>query len=865
MKSKINQLIHWIKNHSLLLKLIFLGSVLIFVANQVTHIAQGMSWQDIFQTMGQQKKLTSITMIVIGCLGVLPMFLYDYVVVKVLEESGKPKMETREWIVSAWVTNTINNLAGFGGVVGATLRANFYGKDIARKKVVATVSKVALFMISGLSILSFVTFIDVFFVRPESLFREYWIWLFLGSLIAPVLFVFTRLKRYTLFKQFYPKKVFLLFGASLGQWMGAMCVFLTIGQLMHVPVSSLAIYPMFIIATLIGMLTMVPGGMGTFDVLMILGLSQLGVSQSTAVVWLIYYRLFYYVVPFFTGILLFIHQAGVKINRFFDNLPRIISQKLAHTILIAALYFAGIMLVLLSTVTNLSNVSRLFQVLLPFSFNFLDQTFNMLIGFLLLGLARGISMKVRKAYWPTIILLIFGIINTISRTTSWQLILVYLIILLAVFLAKKEFYREKFVYSWGALVIDSLLFGCLFIIYAVAGYYSSHPEKTGPMPQTFLLFPSDDIWFSGLVGLGISMIGLITLYQYLADTTEHLGETLETERLTKILSRFGGNESSQFLYLENYEYYYYQEHQEDLVLFGYQIKADKCFVAGNPIGDPEKWVQATFSFMNQADLLGYRLVFYRISDEYVMMLHDLGYHFMKVGEEGIICFNDVVQPRETKESMPMRQLTNAGYTFHLYQEPVSDEIFEELKRVSNIWLGTNKEKNFISGQFDRSYLDLATIGVMCNKQKKIIGFITEKKVSTGEKGAYDLLRYSDEAPAETSAFLMTHFIDACKQLGYSTIDIGIAPLANVGETKYSFFEERLINILYNYGYHIYEFQDKRKTKEQYVTKWNSRYCAYPKQSNAMFTFVQLLLLINRGRNKKVFLVEDVMLIDDEDD
>lgn len=65
-------------------------------------------------------------------------------------------------------------------------------------------------------------------------------------------------------------------------------------------------------------------------------------------------------------------------------------------------------MILLSTLTNLSNISRLFQVLLPFSFDFLDQTLNLLIGFLLLGFARGISQKVKRAFWPTILLLILG-------------------------------------------------------------------------------------------------------------------------------------------------------------------------------------------------------------------------------------------------------------------------------------------------------------------------------------------------------------------------------------------------------------------------------------------------------------------------
>ncbi|MGX7245397.1 bifunctional lysylphosphatidylglycerol flippase/synthetase MprF [Enterococcus quebecensis] len=862
MKLKLNQLFHWLKAHSLLLKLIFLGSVLIFVANQVTHIVQGMTWQDVFHTMGQQSRFRIIGMVLVGLVGVLPMLLYDLVVVKVLEEQGKPKMSRWEWFVCAWVTNTINNLAGFGGVVGATLRANFYGKDVSRKKVVATVSKVALFMISGLSILAFLAFIDIFFIRPNSLFTEYWVWLLAGSLIAPALLLFTQFKKYTLFKDFFPKGIFLLFGASLGQWLGAMFVFLSVGALMQVDVSLLSVYPMFVIATLIGMLTMVPGGMGTFDVLMILSLSQLGVSQSTAVVWLIYYRLFYYVLPFITGIILFIHQTGVKINRFLDDLPRIFSQKMAHLILVAALYFAGIMMVLLSTITNLSNVSQLFKFLTPFSFDFLDQTFNMLIGFLLLGLARGISMKVKKAYWPTIGLLIFGIINTISRTASWQLILVYLVILSAVFLARKEFYREKFVYSWGALAVDSILFSFLFIIYAVAGYYSSHPDKNGPLPHMFLLFPSDDVWFSGLVGLGISMIGLITLYQYLADTDKRLGESFQEARLTALINKYGGTEGSQLLYLKNYTYYYYQENGQDEVLFGYQIKANKCFVLGDPVGHKAKWMQATLAFMNAADLLGYQVAFYRTSESYAMILHDLGYNFMKVGEEGIVDFSmvDSAPISLATNSMELQHLTNLGYTFTMYHEPVSEELFQELLRVSDEWLGSQRERNFVGGQFDRDYLSLSDMGIMRNKGHEVIGFIIAKTIIQNDEISYDLLRYSEKAPEHSTDFLLTHFIAEYQNRGYRSVDLGTAPLSNVGETKYSFLNERLINVFYKYGDQLYGFKDTRKEKERYVTTWEPRYFAYTKQSNVWFAFIQLVLLIERGKRKSISLVEEAMIL-----
>lgn len=858
MKRKLKQLFQLMKEHSLLLKLIFLGSVLIFVANQITHIVQGMSWQDVFQTMGAQSRLRILGMILAGILGVLPMLLYDRVVVRVLQKQGKPKMPFWDWFVSTWVTNTINNLAGFGGVVGATLRASFYGKDVPRKKVVATVSKVALFMISGLSMLAFVAFVDVFFIRPDSIFREYWVWLLAGSLIAPALFLFAQFKKYTLFKDFFPREIFWLFGASLGQWLGAMFVFLSVGALMQVDVSLVAVYPMFIIATLIGMLTMVPGGMGTFDVLMILGLSQLGVGQSSAVVWLIYYRLFYYVLPFITGIILFIHQAGVKVNRFFDNLPHLFSQKAAHFILVTALYFAGIMMVLLSTITNLSNVSRLFELLLPFSINFLDQTLNMLIGFLLLGLARGISMKVRKAYWPTIGLLIFGIINTISRTASWQLILAYLVILSAVFLARKEFYREKFVYSWGALAFDGGLFSLLFIIYAIAGYYSSHPEKNGPLPHMFLLFPSDDVWFSGLIGLGISMIGLITLYHYLAETNKRLGESYQEERLNALLAKYGGTEGSHFLHLKNYGYYYYQENGEDQVLFGYQIRANKCFLLADPIGNPEKWMQATLAFMDEADLLGYQLVFYRVSERYILILHDLGYNFMKIGEEGLIDFTQTTSALLASDQMELKHLSNQGYYFTMYHEPVSPELYQELVRVSEEWLKNQRERNFISGRFDRKYLDQNDVGIFRNAQHEVLGFITAKPITAGKEISYDLLRFTEAAPEQTTDFLLSHFIAEYHHLGYTLMDIGTAPLANVGETKYSFLKERLINIFYQYGDRAYNFKHTRIAKEIYVTHWEARYFAYYKQSSVLFAFIQMALLIEYGKGQAVSLVEEVM-------
>ncbi|WP_252217095.1 lysylphosphatidylglycerol synthase domain-containing protein, partial [Clostridium sp. CMCC3677] len=78
------------------------------------------------------------------------------------------------------------------------------------------------------------------------------------------------------------KRELTLIIASLLEWGFAFGCFAIIGTLMGEPVDIFKVFPLFVIASVIGIASMVPGGVGTFDVVMILGLSQLGVSQELA-------------------------------------------------------------------------------------------------------------------------------------------------------------------------------------------------------------------------------------------------------------------------------------------------------------------------------------------------------------------------------------------------------------------------------------------------------------------------------------------------------------------------------------------------------------------------------------------------------
>lgn len=859
MKSRMKKILSWLKIHSKWLKFLFIASVLLFVINQMTHILQGMTWEELEAVLATQKKQTLLWMSLAGLIAVLPMLVYDWVTVEVLEEHQKPHLPRNELFKSAWTTNTINNLAGFGGVIGATLRAKFYGKGANNKKLIATVSKVALFLISGLSVLCLLTFLDVFLIRSANPYRRYWVWLLGGGMYTPLLIIMTQIKGQTLFKDFPLKRVLKLVLGSFGQWVGALSVFLLIGKGLDVPVNLLEVYPLFVASTFIGMISMVPGGMGTFDVLMILGLNQVGVGKSVALAWLLYYRIFYYVIPFLTGIGAFIHQTSAKINEFFNGLPKILSQRLAHFVLVCMVYFAGIMMVLLSTVPNLSTMSTLFRKLLPFSFDFLDQTLNMMMGFLLLGLARGVANRVKKAYLPTIIVLTFCLFNTITHTVSIKLLIFYVILIGAVYLSRNEFYRTQLVFSLESLTFDGILYGVLFVLYTIVGYYASSKIEHGSAPAKFLLFPSEDVWIAGLAGLILAAITILVLYEYLGIET-YPGISYDKSRVDHMLVTYPNTHLSHFGKLENKRHYFYQNKNEDKVMFTFEIKGNKAFVLGDPIGKLNLFKEATEAFYHHADEQGFQLVFYSITDKYALLLHDLGYSFIKIGEEGCVPLANLQKDLAYLKGKEQRKelLEEQGYRFILHAPPHRPGLTEEVKEVLRHSLQNQEEFLFLLDErFGQTYLDKHTIGAVYNREGQFKACILMYPMSN-EMVGYDMICHDGTLPKELDTYIIDQVMSTYYQQGYTLFNLGLVPFSQVGNASEAVLKERLINTIYEYSSPLESFKCLYQFKQQFHPTWFKRYLAYGSHNRFIFLFWQLYRIINRQRNRTMRPVEAVI-------
>lgn len=847
----------FINRRGTLLRLVFVLAVLIFVIGEAGKILKQVNGDKLQASLSSQSQLSLIIMAICGFAAVLPMLTYDFTIVKFLP--GKFKIG---YIVrSGWIVNSFTNLFGFGGLLGASLRAHFYSKNATKKQILYAISKVALFLLAGLSALCLISLIMIFGFRIGSMYAKYWIWLLGGALYFPAVLLVTHLNNSEFFSDLSLKKELAMGTGSFFEWLCALVFFIIIGMLMKINTNFASVIPIFVIANVAGVVSLIPGGLGSFDVFMILGLSYIGVSESTAIVWILFYRVFYYILPFLLGVILFIQDTGSKLNQRLDGLPRMLIERISQIILTVFMYFSGIIMLLLATLPNVVIFNKFYPIIAPYTFFYIGQITNIVVAFLLIGFASGIWAKTKRAFWPTVIVLIISIINTlINESFTWNMIIFLLIILVILGFSKKVLYRDKMSNSWGSLIFNGSIFVVTLIAYVIVGIVNSN--NTGFKLNNAYVFPSQQIWISGLTGLAIALIVLILINRYLTHgKPSWMKEKLNTGRVRNIIENYGGNEISHLVFLRDKNVYYYTVDGEDQVFFMYRINADKLIIMGEPVGNKAYFNQAIDQFMEDADKQNMKLVFYEVNENLTMLLHEKGFDFIKAGETGLVDVDEftLAGKRHRGERALMNKFDRDGYQFEIINPPFNSDFLLALKEISDEWLNGKTEKGFSLGYFDNNYLNEAPIAIMKDKDGAIVAFANLMPSGGTDTTSIDLMRSSDNAPSGIMDGIFVNLYQASKDKGYKYFDLGMSPLSNVGISKFSFPDEKMAHLIYQYGYKFYSFEGLRSYKDKYVDKWTAKYIAYQRSSSLVFTMMQILTVVNKrvGKNSKRILVPKI--------
>ncbi|SDL88865.1 phosphatidylglycerol lysyltransferase domain-containing protein [Bacillus sp. OK048] len=586
----------------------------------------------LLQTEIDQLRLETVLLIfIVMFAAVLPMLLYDVMLIKILGLRARKK----EVLEQAFIANTYSNLFGFGGLIGAMLRTYFYHKlEDDKRRLVGGIAAVSFFNMTGLSLLSLL--VAVGFKDHPIFVQTNWLYFaVLGvSIYLPLFFglhvVKNRRDKQSLIGVGNGMK---LFFTSLLEWSAVFSGIWLLSWLMNIPVSFEQLFPVYIVATCAGIISMIPGGLGSFDLVFIWGMQYIHVPEEKVLVLLLFYRIGYYLFPFLLSTILFIKLYWEKWNQSWSNIPHAIVQHISHVTVTMLVFLSGFILLLSASVPGIMDRLRIAQEILSFPIINLSHQLSVAAGFLLLGLSRGIEYNVKRTYDLTMLVLILAAMFSIFRGIDYEEAIFLIAVALLLRMSKGQFYREGYVLTWGKTTVDIVLIICIISMYLVIGY-SNLPTAKISIPSKLLPYvieDSIDLFSSAVIGLIIAMLILYVGFIISKPKKWKFEKSMCHEKeIQELLNINNGKSLSHLIFLhDNYIYW----NRKKNVLISFQQYADKLVILGHPVGERSELSNAIEEFQEISDRYGYTPVFYQVSEEMFPYLQGKGYTYFVLGEE----------------------------------------------------------------------------------------------------------------------------------------------------------------------------------------------------------------------------------------
>lgn len=826
-----------------IMKVVFATALLIFVVVTLYRELSHINFKEALVQFGKINRLSLISLFIAGGASLLILCLYDLILVKSLKITMPL---TRVFRVS-YIINALNAIVGFGGFIGAGVRAFIY-KDFvsSKRKLVHYISLILISMLTGLSLLSLLV---VFHVFDASVVLDEMTWvryvLYVVSAFLPVFIIYTVVKP--------PDRNNRLMGVyctlvSCIEWIAAATVLYFSSIVVDMHVSFMVCIAVFIIAALSGLVSFIPGGFGAFDLVILLGFKSLGFPEEKVLLMLLLYRFAYYFVPVAIALILSTFEFGNSAKKYLESSKYFIPAKDFTSFVMSyqkdilakvpSLSLA-ILVCLTSVIFFINNLTIVYDGLYDgdhFAY-YVTLAIHTSACLLLLLNVKGIYKQSRRAIIYAIISVLLIIGATIYTYASLILLawLVVILILLIVAFQKAQVLKRPFRFKTLLLMlilsIVVLYVNHLFIYSALYALDIYHIEIDTSLLRYYF-------WLTILIiALIIGGIAWLFDYQYKKNQRSSNIKTCEN-----IIEKYGGNYLSHLIYSGDKQCFINDE--EDAFLM-YRYKSSAFVVLGDPLGNEAKFQCLLEQFYEEAKYRGYDIIFYQVTERYMSLYHNFGNQFFKLGEEAVIDLTQFSTAGKKQRGFraTLNKFADLNINFEIIEPPFTEQIVNELQYVSDQWLDNRNEMHFSVGQFDVDYLSQAPIGVMRNHDNEIIAFCSLMPTHFNHSISVDLIRWLPELELPLMDGLYLHMLLWSKEEGYQRFNMGMATLSNVGQLQYSYLRERLAGRVFEHFNGLYRFQGLRRYKEKYHPHWESRFLVYRKDNSLWESLTKVMRVI----------------------
>lgn len=829
-------------------KYCFILFILTVIIIQGKKELQGVSWKDSLHTFSQISTWHMAVLIVVALLAVGIMCLYDYLFIR----SQGFKIKIGKIVGVSWIANTFNGIFGFAGLIGASIRGMLYRQHAEdSSKLAKGVALLAPAAAMGLSILSIACLIGFFPVDSIVSERK---WLFPVMLGTAMFFpIYIGFAAYRKSAYFTPSLTIQYSIISVLEWCGAGIVFYLSFLFAGIQLDFPHIFGIFVIGAVTGFISMVPGGLGSFDLMVLYSGQLFGVDPGLLLLALFLYRFVYYIIPFAIGLILAavemttviikktedsnVFESITEISNVIWAVQRLVLNKIGYWSISLLAFITGYFIIF----------ATIFDIVWYHGLGKSKLTLLTIDFYYLLLFACGITLWffMKELYYRTkrslYIMTTTLAIATILLVFQSQNIIIGLLSaahMLLLILLRKQFKRHSLPFTAASirrLGYLSLIGFVLFVYFVREGLVLIDYGK-----------PLYGIYGIGLAGC-IVACGYI-LFTVLLFGKKHrtiIGESYDEKKLSTFLHEHGGHALSHLGFLGD-KRLFFSDDRKAMVQFA--PIGGNLVILGDPQGEAHSFEKVLVQLHDEADFYGYNCIFYQISDGLLPLYHDLGYTFFKLGEEAMVDLDSFTISGKKRAGFraTFNRFEKSGYSFSVIDQPYNDAFFQQLRHVSDCWLGNKKEKRFSLGHFDKDYLSKAPIAILTSEKGEIVAFMNLMPVYQKQTISVDLMRTLPEAPSGTMDVMFIHLFNWAKEREYRYFNMGMAPLANVGKTKHSFFCERIGAEVFTNVRNMYKFSGLRKFKNKYYPEWSGKYLAYQKSYSLVSVMINISKLVNKG-------------------
>jgi phosphatidylglycerol lysyltransferase len=786
-------------------------------------------WRDVMAYLrtlpGNQLALS----VLLTILGYLAMTGYDALAFRYIRHPlSYPRIALASFIGYAF-----NNNVGLSGVVGGSLRYRLYNAwrltavEIAKVIAFCTVS----FWL-GFVVLGGVVFIFAPPDVPPSVHLPFHSVRLIGLLMiipAAVYLLWIAIRREPLrvrqweFELPTPGVFILQAAVSSIDWMLAAAV-LYILLPDRLPIGFIHFLGIFLLAQIAGVVSNVPGGLGIFEALILVFLSQY-YPAGAILGSLVAFRAIYYLLPLVLATLLLAVHETLERREGVARVARVFGRwapGIAPHLLSFAIFIGGAVMLFSGATPTLPH-----RAFAPLPIVEVSHFLASIAGAALLMLARGLQRRLDAAYQLTVVILGASIVFQLFKGFDYEEALILAIMLAGLVASRRHFYRK------ASLVNESFGPGWLFAIGLVLlsmtwlGFFSyKHVEYSSDLWWQFSLRRGDAPRFlRASIGVFAALM-LVSIRRLLrpAAPDQHPPTLEEIDRAHAIVKSDPNSQAN--LALLGDKPFLFSESGRGLIMYG--VEGRSWIAMGDPVGPDDEKSELIWKFRELCDLHAGWTVFYEVQRQNLHLYLDLGLTLLKIGEEARVDLRDFSLEGGSRKWMRkmMRRVESESCGFEIVRD--ATPLLPELRTISDTWLSDKKtrEKGFSLGFFAEDYVRRFPVAVV-KREGRIVAFSNIWESAEREELSVDLMRHALDAPSGVMDYMFSQLMIWGQQEGYRWFNLGMAPLSGLENRSLGTLWNRVGALAYRFGEDYYNFQGLRQYKEKFDPVWEPTYLASP--------------------------------------